>query len=229
MSEHMSGNDEDSNGDEGGNEELPRPSLTLKEETGNRQDAADDAAIRHRAETRDDTREEAAHADEQALDEAVAHGVDAADARGEAKDGTGTADEEPQLKGDVRLQRAVTRALVVLPQEMDHQRRTHQGDARPEPYIPMFVQEKQSRKFQQENDERRIAPHQNKIHARMLLAPHHLAADVVDDVERPARGAAWGVVVRFYHWLALPCWNSWDKDNVYFLNNTLSPSSFTDY
>ena len=110
----MTGYNQCDDGDEGGDEQLPRPQVALEEEGHERKDGADDAAHRLGPEVQDKPRQETAETDEQSLEGAVELLEDIGEPHRGSADGTDETHVNPHLQDDVLVERAVVGALIVL-------------------------------------------------------------------------------------------------------------------
>lgn len=176
----MAGYNQGDDGDEGGDEKLPRPEVALEEEGLERKDGADNAAHRLGTEVQDKPRQETAETDEQSLEGAVELLEDIGKTHRGSADGTDETHVNPHLQDDVLVERAVVGALVVLVKEVNHQRRAHQWDTQPNPAAPVLVPLHECQKLNQQEECRRVAPGQKQVLTRQFLATHDFAPDAVD-------------------------------------------------
>lgn len=166
-----------------GYEELPRPEVALQKKRHDGEQRGYDAADGLGTEFQDDARHETADADEQALIGAVALFEEAGKTDRHASHSADTADEDPHHQDDVLIEGATASAFVIFLEEVRHQRRTEERYAHPKPRTPVLVPHDQRQKLQEEDDGRRIAPRQEKILARDVLAGHHLSTHIPDDFQ----------------------------------------------
>ena len=181
--EQVAGDDEGNDGNDGGNEQLPRPEVALKEEGNGGEKRGNDAADGLGAEVQNDARHETAEANEQALIGTVALREDAGKTHRHTAHTAGKADKYPHHEYDVLLQCATARTFVVLVEEVYHQRCTNQWNAQPQPFTPVFVPQLQCKELDEEHDSRRVTPSQKQVLTRQLLAVMHLATDLLDDIQ----------------------------------------------
>ena len=181
--EQVPGDNQGDDGDEGSDEQLPRPEVALQEERNGGEKGADDAADGLRSEMQDNTRHETAKADEQTLIGTIALREDACEAHGRTTHAAGKANEHPHHQDNVLVERAATGAFIVFVEEIHHQRRADKGNAQPQPRTPVLMPYHQSEKLQEEHDGRRITPRQKEVFASRLVLTSHFSTDAVDDVE----------------------------------------------
>ena len=179
----MSRDDEGDDDDEGGDEQLPRPEVALKEERHGGERRSNNATDGLRPEVKDDTRHETAHTAHQADEGEETLAVNIGHAHGEATDTAGESDEHPHHHDDILVECAVVGTLIVLADEIDHQRHTDQWDACPDPATPVFVSYHQRHKLHEHHDGRGVAPGQEQILASQFFSGCHLTPDAGDDVE----------------------------------------------
>lgn len=179
----MSWDDQGDDGDKGCNEQLQRPEVTLEEETDEGERRADNAAHRLGTETQDDTREETAKANANPLECAVEHLEDTSKPHRGPANTTDETDEDPHIENDLRIQRAVACAVIILAQEMNHQWRPHQRDAHPDSVTPVLLPQHQRSKLYKQEKCRRVSPDKKKVLARRYPVAINLATHSADDIE----------------------------------------------
>ena len=124
-----------------------------------------------------------AKANENPLKRTVEHLEDTSEAHRGPTQATYETNENPHIENNLRIQRAVTRAVVVLAQEMNHQWRTHQGDAHPDPVTPVLLPQHKRGKLYKQEECRRVSPDKKKVLARRYPVAINLATHSADDIE----------------------------------------------
>ena len=172
----MSGDDERQDGHEHHDKQLPRPEVTLEEETDERENRTDDATDGLRTEVKNESRHQATEADEQALERAVELIEHAGKAHRETSEATEEAHEYPHLKDDVMVECLTVGTLVVLIEEVHHKRCSHQRNAKPNPLAPELAPEDKGEKLDKEEEGRRVTPGKKQVLAsRLTIALHRLS------------------------------------------------------
>ena len=181
--EEVAGDDERQDGHEDRDEQLPRPEVVLEEETDKREHGAQDATDRLRTEVEDESRHQATETDEQALEGAVEY----REHIGKAHRGTTeTADEthkDPHLQDDVLFERPTVGTLIVLVEEVHHQRCSHQRDAEPDPRAPELVPQNEREELHKEEERRGVTPGKKEILARRDCVTAYFSTDLTDHIK----------------------------------------------
>ena len=183
MAEQVSGDDKSQDGHKHRDEQLPRPEVTLKEETDKRNHAANDATDNLRSEMEDQSRHQTAETNEQPLKCAVEHIEHAGKAHRDTSEATQETHEDPHLEDDVLIECPTVGTLVVLVEEVHHQRCSHQRDAEPDPRAPKLVPQDEGEELHQEEERRRVTPGKKEVLACGFRVSAHFSADLADDTQ----------------------------------------------
>jgi len=183
MAEQVSGDDKSQDGHKHRDEQLPRPEVTLKEETDKRNHAANDATDNLRSEMEDQSRHQTAETNEQPLKCAVEHIEHAGKAHRDTSEATQETHEDPHLENDVLIDCPTMGTLIVLIKEVHHQRRSHQRNAEPYPEAPELVPKDQREKFHKEEEGRGIPPGEKEVLASRFDIAIHISADFTDNIQ----------------------------------------------
>ena len=174
----MSRDDECQDSHKHRDKQLPRPEVTLEEERNEREYRTEDATDRLRTEMENQARHQTTEADEQTLERAVEHREHTGKAHRDTSETTQEAHEDPHLQDDVLFECPTVGTLVVLIEEIHHQRCPHQRDAKPDPEAPDLIPEDEGEELYQEEEGRGIAPGKKKVLARRYSIDFHLSTDM---------------------------------------------------